>query len=369
MIIDRYMVREVSHPLLAVVTVLLVIFTTYSLTRYLVDANSGLLLASEVVKLTLLRALVSFEVLLPLSLYLAVMIGMGRLYSDSEIYAMRSTGISERRLLRPVMFLALVLAMLAGALSLVVRPWAYMQSYQIQATAAATSEVNRVRAGRFYRFENSGRTVFIDRIARDGVTVKGVFIETPIEDGLQVITARSGRIEYDYTPDRDRLTLDGVRIFKKVEDEPSLFAELGSFALWLPRREVKPVGYKTKASTTRELGISPAGTDRAEFQWRLSTPVSTLLLALLAIPLSRSRPRKGRYARMLMALVIYAVYFTLLDVSRTWVEQGTARTIWWVPATLLLLVAIMYLPWGRLYRLHKRNRNRKLPANPQQTAP
>jgi lipopolysaccharide export system permease protein len=69
-----------------------------------------------------------------------------------------------------------------------------------------------------------------------------------------------------------------------------------------------------------------------------------LLLAMAAIPLSRSRPRQGRYAKMLVALVIYAVYFNLLDVSRSWVEQGSSTQIWWVPSLLALLVAALYLP-------------------------
>ena len=91
--------------------------------------------------------------------------------------------------------------------------------------------------------------------------------------------------------------------------------------------------------------------DVAEFQWRLSTPLSALLLALLAIPLSRSKPRQGRYARMLAALVIYAVYFNLLDVGRTWVELGErGRISGGSPVVLALLVLVLYLPWGKTAR-------------------
>ena len=72
--------------------------------------------------------------------------------------------------------------------------------------------------------------------------------------------------------------------------------------------------------------------------------ISTLLLTLAAIPLSRSRPRQGRYAKMLFALGIYAVYFNLLDVARSWVEQGSSRSIWWVPALLAVVVTGMYAP-------------------------
>jgi lipopolysaccharide export system permease protein len=362
MIIDRYMVREVGLPFVAVSSVLVIIFATFSLTRYLMDANAGLLLAGEVVRLTGLKSLVSLEVLLPLSFYFAVMIGMGRLYSDSEIYAMRSSGISERRLMRPVMLFALSLAVFTGILSLVIRPWAYELSYNIRAQASAGSEVDRIKPARFYQFEDSGRTVFIENIVDDGQTVNGVFVRTRKDGDLQVISSVNGRLEYLARPTHHRLTLFDAYLFKRVADAPDLFAELGSFSLWLPAAAAEPVGYKTKASPTPELIVAQDPSDKAELQWRIAAPVSALLLAFLAIPLSRGRPRQGRYARVLLALVIYAVYYNLLDVNRTWVEQGTARYIWWVPGLMLLLVTAMYIPWGKMHRQRKQPRRKVNPS-------
>jgi len=359
MIIDRYMVREVGLPFIAVVSVLVIIFATYSLTHYLMDANAGLLMVGEVVRLTALKSVVSLEVLLPLSFYFAVMLGMGRLYSDSEIYAMRSGGISERRLMRPVMLLALALAVVTGYLSVSARPWAYQRSYEIRAQARAASEVDRIRAARFYHFNASRRTVFIEHIAKNGRSVKGVFVRTRNNNDLQVITSVNGRLDYDARPGYHRLTLFDAYMYKRVANAPDMFAELGAFSLWLPIGEVEPVGYKTKASTTLELSTATEPLDRAEFQWRLSTPISALLLALMAIPLSRGRPRQGRYARILLALVIYAVYLNVMDMSRTWVEQGTAKSIWWVPAAMLLVVGAMYVPWGKIYRTRKSTRRAK----------
>jgi lipopolysaccharide export system permease protein len=355
MIIDRYMMREVGLPFFAVAAVLVVIFVSYSLTGHLLDANAGLLLPDEVFRLTALRALISLEVLLPLSFFLAVMIGMGRLYSDSEIYAMRSGGISERRLMRPVMLLALLLAAVTALLSLAARPWAYGVSYQLRAAAAATSEVDRIRAARFYGFGKSGRTVFIKQVDADGRSVHGIFVRSRRGDDVQVITAVNGRLEYRARPTHHRLTLFDAQVYKRVADAPDLAARLGSFALWLPARDPEPVGYRTKASPSRDLELSAPGPDRAEWQWRLSTPVSALLLALLAIPLSRGRPRQGRFARIIVALAVYAVYFNLLDVSRSWVEQGSARTIWWVPGLLFAGLTPLYFPWRRwLGRLGRR---------------
>jgi len=350
MIIDRYMVREVGLPFVSVSAVLLIIFSTYSLTQFLMDANAGLLQAGEVIYLTVLKSFISLEVLIPLSFYFAVMLGMGRLYSDSEIYAMRSGGISEMRLMRPVILLALLLAIFSGFLSLAARPWAYQRSYELRAAARATSDVDRIKPARFYHFNESKRTVFIEHVSKDGKSVNGIFVRTRKGNDLTVISSVNGRLEYRVRPDYHRLTLFDAYVYKRVEKAPDMFAELGSLSIWLPIGEPEPVGYKTKASTTLNLIAAPDSMDKAEFQYRLSTPVSTLLLALLAIPLSRGRPRQGRYARILLALVIYAVYSNMLDVSKTWVEQGRSATIWWVPGIMAVIAGIPYLPWRKMYR-------------------
>jgi len=348
MIIDRYLRREISVPFLAVSVVLTAIFFTYSLTRFLIDANAGLLRPLEVLQLTFLKALISLEVLLPLSLYLAVLIGLGRLYSDSEIYAMRSSGISEMRAMRPIVGMAFLLAILIALFSLFVRPWAYGASYEIKARAEAATEVDRIRPARFYSFEESGRTVFVKAVSASTGGLSEVFISTRKNGDLQVITSATGQLIYFARPEYHKLILHNAIVYKQVEEGPDLFAELGAFSIWIPAGEPDPVGFKTKSSSVFELQSSEDKVDLAEFQWRLSTPVSALLLALLAIPLSRSKPRQGRYARMLAAVVIYAVYFNLLDVGRTWVELGTSLSIWWVPGLLALLVLALYLPWKKI---------------------
>lgn len=344
MIIDRYLSREITQPFWAVLFALIVIFITFSLSRYLVSADAGLLKVGEVLQLTLFRAIISLEVLLPLSLYLAIMTGLGRLYTDSEIHAMRAGGISEIRLLRPVMRLSLVLAIIVALLSTWVRPWAYVQSYAVTATAAASAETGRIKASRFYTFGKSKRTVFIEHIAANGRDLRGIFIRTRKGDDLQVITASEGVFSHLAKPLLHRLELRDVRIFRKVSDGTDFSARLGSYTLWLQAEVPQPPDYQVKSTSSMGLSRSDDPVDQAEFQWRMSTPISSLLLALLAIPLSRSRPRQGRYAKMLLAVGIYAIYFTLLDISRSWVQQGSEDYIWWVPILLGLVVGWFYWP-------------------------
>jgi len=353
-IIDHYLIREVSQPFMAIFSALVVIFITFSLSRFLVDADAGLLQPGEVARLTLLKSIISLDVLLPLSLFLGVMTGLGRLYTDSEIYAMRASGISEASLLRPLMRLTLVLAIVVALLSTWARPWAYAQAFSIKAMAEATAETGRIREAQFYDFGKNGKTVFIEHIAENGRDLDGIFIRTRKGSDLQVITATKGEFEYFFKPMFHRLKLTDARIMRKVQDSTDLSGQFGSFTLYLPAQSPKPPGYKVKSASTNELRQSSDPVDRAEFQWRLSTPVSALLLALAAIPLSRSRPRQGRYAKMLLALGIYAVYFNLLDVSRSWVEQGSSPYIWWVPGLLALVVAGLYMPAVLKIRKDKR---------------
>lgn len=350
MIIDRYLIHEILQPLLAICFALLVIFVTYSLSRFLVDADAGLLQPAEVAQLTMLKSIISLDVLLPLSLFLAVMTGLGRLYTDSEIYAMRAGGISEMRLLRPVLRLALTVAVIVAVLSAWIRPWAYTESYLIKAAAEASAETGRIREARFYTFGESDRTVFIEHIAENGTNLDGIFIRTRKADDIQVITAAHGSFSYFARPMLHRLQLKDAQVFRKVKDGTDFSAVFGSFTLWLPAQTPQDPGYKVKSASTPSLFVSSLPEERAEFQWRVSTAISTFLLAMAAIPLSRSRPRQGRYAKMLLALGIYAIYFNLMDVSRSWVEQGSSNHIWWVPALLTLLVAALYFPVIRTQR-------------------
>ncbi len=368
MIIDRYLVRQVAMPCLLVAAILSIIFVGYSLSRFLTQADAGLLNTDEVFRLTLLKVLIALEVLLPIALFFGLMLGLGKLHNDSEIVAMQAGGVGEFSILRPILALAIPVAAIIAVLSLFVRPWAFTQTYEMLAVAEASSDIDRIKAGQFYltRRESSStfdaaqimggevevvsgreRAIFIEKISSDQALEK-VFIRTRTGSELQVISSRSGLLVKSPVPDYDTLELENARIFKQVDDGPDLFARIGHFSIQVKTVQPEPPGYKTKSIASAELSLSNNPKDKAEYQWRISTSITTLLLALLVVPLSRSKPRQGRYAKLLLAFIIYAAYYNLIGIGRTWVEQQAVTSIWWAPIILALLVILLYLPWHSL---------------------
>jgi lipopolysaccharide export system permease protein len=128
---------------------------------------------------------------------------------------------------------------------------------------------------------------------------------------------------------------------RKQQDVTLRFKEL---AINVPAGEVQS-NYRRKAVSTGDLAVSRQPKDIAEFQWRISTPVATLLLALLAVPLARSKPRESRFRIFIVAIALYVGVFSMASVARTWVEQGTIGPVpglWGVHLILgLVLLALL----------------------------
>ena len=131
LIIDRYIMREIVKPTVTICVVLIFIFGCYTATRYLADAVSGQLSGTTVIFFILLKIAIALEVLLPTTLYLSVVIALGRMYKDSEMTALSACGVSKARVLRPVFLVSLVIAVIVSCLSLYIRPWAYQPVFPV----------------------------------------------------------------------------------------------------------------------------------------------------------------------------------------------------------------------------------------------
>jgi lipopolysaccharide export system permease protein len=352
MIINRYLLHEIIRPLVVSLAVLCILFTSFGAAEFLSNAVNGLLPTDMIVQLISLRTLIALEMLIPISLYLAVIMAFGRMYSDSELTAIFALGFSPARVMGVVLALSLCTALVVAGLSLVARPWAYQRSHELSNLAAASLKTNDMQAGAFYAGSHGNRTIFIDRRAGPADPGHDVFVQLQLRGITRIIHAGSVEEIPDNGPNRgSEIHLTDAHVYDIVLESggSDVVMNVKDLVVDLTSPEVEPPEYSSVAASTVYLTTSGSATDIAEFQWRLSTFWSTLLLGMLGVPLSRSRPRQHRYAKIGIAILIYVGYYLLYESARTWVQNGLIPAfpgIWWVPALLALVLIVAWLGPG-----------------------
>jgi len=171
------------------------------------------------------------------------------------------------------------------------------------------------------------------------------FLEQQQGDRVVVTLADRGeRIVDPATGDVSFVLRDGRRYEGVPGDNEFLVVEFDEHGIPVPRNEDPEVVETALSKSTSALLGSALPADRAELEWRLSYPISALALALLAVPLSRSTPREGRYAKLGIGLLAYIVYTNLLLIARVWVERGVVPSwlgLWWVHVGALTVAALL----------------------------
>jgi lipopolysaccharide export system permease protein len=355
MIINRYLLREIVKPLVVSLAVLSILLTSYGAAEFLSNAVNGLLPTDMIVQLIGLKTLISLEVLIPISLYLAVIMAFGRMYSDSELTVMFALSVSPIRVIGVVLALSLCTSLVVAGLSLIARPWAYQRSHELSNVAAASLNTNDMQAGTFYSGNDGNRTIFIERRAGPAAPGHDVFVQLKLGGITRIIHAGAVEQMPDNGPSGGseiHFTDAHVYDIGRESGGSSLVMNVKDLVIQLASPQIEPPGYGSTAASTVYLASSASAPDIAEFQWRLSTFWSTLLLGMLGMPLSRSTPRQHRYAKMGIAILVYAGYYLLLQSARTWVQNGVIPAfpgLWWAPA-LLALVLIAASLGPRLWR-------------------
>jgi lipopolysaccharide export system permease protein len=211
-IIDRYLVREVVLTWLAVTLVLWLILVSARLSRYLAQAAAGELPGAAVFRLLGLKSVEFLVFIMPLALFLGVMLGLGRLYKDSEMAALAACGVGTARLYRPLMALALVAALFLGWAALYLVPHTAALGYEVRTQAQQTADISGVGAGRFKEIRGGALVFYAESISRDRASMEKVFVHARDEGVERVIVADRAYQTWDAdTGDRFLVLVDGTR--------------------------------------------------------------------------------------------------------------------------------------------------------------
>lgn len=357
MIIFRYLTREVYTTLLVITAILLLILITNQLILYLDQVAAGQLSFHAMLQLMVLQVPRLLSFLLPLGMYLGILLVYSRLYNDNEMTVFFACGISQSRLLIMTFFYASLLAVIVGVLMLWVEPTIVRYRDEIVTRAVASASVDKLLPGRFQSVAGGKWVFYAQDLSRDHRHLGHVFAARQYDESgkegnhaWEVVSAEranlathgqdngqflmlSNGLRYQGVPGQKNYQMIqykdyGVRIQDAAFLQNSKLKErvLPSLMLWQQRH------------------INPAAA--AELQWRIAMPISTLLLAMLAVPLSRVHPRQGRYVRLLPAVLIYIVYANMIFVERAWVKGGTLMAslgIGWVHIAFFFVLLVVLL--------------------------
>lgn len=341
-LIERYIMTSIQRLVATLVGFLIFIFASYCAQRYLTEAANGTLALDVVLDVVFYKVLIALEMLLPVGLYVSVGVTLGQMYTDSEITAISASGATPARLYRAVMFLAVPLSILVTLLSLYGRPWAYSQIYQLEQQSQSELDVRHLQARKF-NINNNGRMILARQIDPDADHLNDTLIYTSSGNKTSIFRASSVDV-VDPSPSTPTVMLHTgtayVLAHQGRDDNEQVFRNL--------KLNLKPFDQndevKRKAKSVATLSRSSVPADTAELQWRESRGVSALLMALLAIPLSRVRPRQGRFSTLTPLTLLFVIIFYGGNICRTLVANGALPVtpgLWLIP--LLMLAGLLLL--------------------------
>jgi lipopolysaccharide export system permease protein len=353
-IIDKYIARELLTTFVSVIFVLLIIVIGTELVHLLRWVAEGIIPAGLFFPY-LINSLFEFSVILiPLSLLMGILLAFGRLYHDSEMAAIMSAGIGPMRWYRPLMLVAVPTTLILFVLLMFVQPIISHQRALIKAEVRSQVELDTLMVGQFNRANRGDGILFLESENKKNKQIENVFFQQHRENKSYVDLAASTSSYYDTDGQRYMMMHNGTHYIGNPGDANYKIIKYRDYGVFINKKQVK-ARLSEKTKNAFELWSSDKLEDQAELQWRMTIPAATIIVAVMALPLSRVKPRSGRYSRLAVALIIYLIYSNLLGVGKTWILQEKVPVwvgTWWVHliaiiVTLLLLKYSGYLKTSR----------------------
>ena len=322
MLFDSSLRRDLARTFGATLVVILTIVLTMMLIRTLGQAALGRVAPQDVVLLLGFVALAQLPTMLSLSLFIATVSTLTRMYRDSEMAIWFASGIGLSRFVRPVLRMSWPVLLVVALLAIFVWPWMNARSAELRERFERRSDLSRVTPGQFQSSRDGQRTFFIERDSEDGRTGRNVFILSSQADRESVTSARSGHIEN--TDDNRFLVLDsGQQNEQNLRNGEKSLARFETYKVQAGERVLSSAtAPPPKARRTIDLLREPTPAAQGELTWRLGLTLGAANLLLLAIGLSATQPRRASNWNLLFALLSFVVYYNLINLSQAWVAGG-----------------------------------------------
>jgi LPS export ABC transporter permease LptF/LPS export ABC transporter permease LptG len=349
--LDRYVLNETLGPLALGFSV----YTFLMLVRFLFRSADLIirrgLSADEVGKLVLYSLPNILVLTIPMALLFGILIAIGRLASDSELIAMRASGISLFTLYRPVLLLSVLLGMVNLGIAGYLLPRA---NHALQAKLLdiiAQTAARQVEPRVFYE-EWEDIVLYVFEIEPGGDEWRGVFLapSDPPRSANTVTLASSGRLQVDEAGERIVLRLRDARThkvdltnpekyelirhdeFEEVLDDQFSSTQRAKVSI---SKGVRELNLNELASWARDPERDPEQRRlaRVEIHKKLAIPTACLVFGLFAVPLGFNNRRGGKSSGFALSIAVIMAYYVLLSNGEEWARVG-AMPPWlamWLP--------------------------------------
>ncbi|HKP26010.1 MAG TPA: LPS export ABC transporter permease LptF [Dongiaceae bacterium] len=364
-LIDRYILRRVSGPLAAGLLIGMVVLLLQQLIRLLdLFANRG---GPGRIILKMLGDLVPqyLSVAIPAALFVAIFYVMFRMSQDSELDAIRGSGMSLRRLAVPIVAVAVLLTVASAVVLGFVQPYTRYAYRALVYLVTETSWSSAIERGAFFH-GFGGKTILIGDIANGGRDLSRVFIQENDSRGNNVvITAQTGELKADPTTLSWALTLrHGTRIDSRPDGTRGRISTFNESTV--PLSTVAPEPFRARDKHAElSLGelirayqhptpIHSREEVSSELNYRIAYTLSVLFLPLIAIPMGLVSSRQAAGNRIIIGIAVLIIYNQMLQFGQNMVERGrlSAFVAIWIPFLVLSLgsIDLFYIANSRLNR-------------------
>ncbi len=350
-LIRKYIIKEIFLHFFATFFLLFFIFSSNQCITLLTKVANGKLPLIILGKLMLLYSPEIFGCLIPVSLFIATLFVISKLYADNEVVVLFTSGIIWDFLIKTIMCIALVLALFNGIITLWLIPNTIESREKIVSKSEA-SLINAVIPGQFNVINDGKQVFYVEEINNNNF--QDIFIATNGDDLLDsnksgtinIITAKSGYIKTNHNRDNSLVVLRNGNKYSGLFNNTDFFVinfnEYGKSLLQNNAVENSPV----KTKKTKEILNSKNLEEIAEYQWRLAMPIATIILSMLAIGLGKVIPRQGRFAKFFPAVLLYIIYSNSMLFVRRLVAGNVVPAflgIWMVHIIFLIIAIILLL--------------------------
>lgn len=364
MILHRYINRQVFMTTVMVTFILVMVLVSGRFIKYLAEAAAGEIAADALFLVMAFRMPEFLQMIVPLSLYIALLLVLGRMHMDNEIVVLQAGGQGHGRIVRSLVVPVLMATTVVGMFSLYVTPRGDAEVTRIFEEQKDRSVLELLTPGRFHvkGSRNAQRATYAEHLNREKGVLENVFVADARFEGqgeanrLLTVWAKSGKLVLEDGVSYLLLT-DGFQ----YQGKPG---QLDYREIGFNEAKVRIGGEKSdsrppevRGRPTHEL-VAERTDNRdamAELQWRLSLILTVPVMALAAIPLARVNPRQGRFYRLIPAVLGYMLYVGMLLVCRSAIEDHRGGPVpWylhmaWIHLVAAITVFLLYFG-GRIFR-------------------